>query len=53
MEWKMPEEDSNFDFTEIKCVFLNVGPEIPGCYCLGVIQVATEHMSGTKGKRTN
>lgn len=30
--------------TEIKCVFLSVGPETPGCYCLGAIQAAKEHI---------
>lgn len=39
--------------TEIKCVFLSVGPETPGCYCLGAIQVATEHGSGKEEERTN
>jgi len=34
--------------TEIKCVFLNVGPETPGCCCLGATQAATEHTSETK-----
>lgn len=44
----MPRKTVFLTLTEIKCVFLNVGPETPRCYCLGATQVATEHMSGTK-----
>lgn len=41
---KCQKKTASLTLTEIKCVFLNVGPETPGCYCLGAIQAAKEHI---------